>query len=67
MGRFVNPTKEIAQESDVDGVLAFESFDAMDEFDYNGHSPETIEVSGSTRERLIDAIIAGKRNYLTIQ
>ncbi len=32
-GSFVNPTKEVTQESDVDVVLAFESFDAMDEFD----------------------------------
>jgi hypothetical protein len=39
----------------------------MDEFDYNGHSPETIEVSGRTRERLADTTIAGKRKYLTIQ
>ncbi|WP_245800225.1 nucleotidyltransferase family protein [Haladaptatus litoreus] len=32
-GSFVTPTKEVTRESDVDVVLAFESFDTMDEFD----------------------------------
>jgi hypothetical protein len=31
-GSFVNPTKEVTQASDVDVILAFESYDAMDEF-----------------------------------
>ena len=56
-GRFVNPTKEVTRESDVDVVLAFESFDAIDEFDYDGRYPETIEVGGITRE--LDLIIGG--------
>ena len=53
----MNPTKEVTQESDVDVVLAFESFDAMDEFEYDGRSPETIVVGGITRE--LDLIIGG--------
>ncbi|WP_254663341.1 hypothetical protein [Haladaptatus sp. W1] len=52
-GRFVNLTKEVTQVSDV--VLAFESFDAMDEFEYDGRYPETIAVDGITRE--LDLII----------
>ncbi|WP_435158058.1 hypothetical protein [Haladaptatus sp. DFWS20] len=56
-GNFVNPTKEVTQASDVDVVLAFESFDAMDDFDYDGRSPETIKVGGITRE--LDLIIDG--------
>ncbi|WP_423743116.1 hypothetical protein V5735_00175 (plasmid) [Haladaptatus sp. SPP-AMP-3] len=47
-GSFVNPTKEITQESDVDVVLSFESVDAMDEFDYDGRYPETIVAGGIT-------------------
>jgi hypothetical protein len=46
----VNPTKEITQESDVDVVLAFETDEAIDEFEYDGRYPETIEVGGITRE-----------------
>ncbi|WP_266082520.1 hypothetical protein [Haladaptatus caseinilyticus] len=56
-GSFVNPTKEVTRESDVDVVLAFESFDAMDEFEYDGRYPETIEVGGVPRE--LDLIIGG--------
>jgi hypothetical protein len=39
-GSFVTPMKEVTRESDVDVVLAFESFDAMDEFDYDRRYPE---------------------------
>lgn len=45
-GSFVNPTKEVTQASDVDVILAFESYDAMDEFEYDGRYPETIKVGG---------------------
>lgn len=38
-------------------VLAFESFDAMDKFEYDGRYPETIQVGGITRE--LDLIIGG--------
>ncbi|WP_281247724.1 hypothetical protein [Haladaptatus litoreus] len=44
----MNPTKDITRESDVDVVLAFESFGAMDEFDYDGRSTETITVGSIT-------------------
>ncbi|MCO8245406.1 MULTISPECIES: hypothetical protein [unclassified Haladaptatus] len=54
---FVNLTKEVTQESDVDVVLAFEIDEAIDEFDYDGRHPETIETGGSTRE--LDLIIGG--------
>jgi hypothetical protein len=56
-GSFVNPTKEVTRESDIDVVLAFESFGAMDEFEYDGRYPETIEVGGIIRE--IDLISGG--------
>ncbi|WP_435158558.1 hypothetical protein [Haladaptatus sp. DFWS20] len=32
-GSFVTPTKDVTQESDVDVVLAFETDEAIDEFD----------------------------------
>jgi hypothetical protein len=56
-GSFVNPTTEVTQESDVDVVLAFETYEAIDEFDDDGLYPETIKVSGITRE--LDLIIGG--------
>ncbi|MFH5800437.1 hypothetical protein [Haladaptatus sp. CMAA 1911] len=57
-GTFCEPDRGNHQrESDVDVVLAFESFDAIDEFDYDGRFPETIEIGGITRE--FDLIIDG--------
>ncbi|SIR69781.1 hypothetical protein SAMN05421858_3413 [Haladaptatus litoreus] len=56
-GNFVNPTKKVTQESDVDDILAFESFNAMEEFDYDRHSPETIAVGSIPRE--LDFFIGG--------
>ncbi|WP_458209726.1 hypothetical protein [Haladaptatus sp. NG-SE-30] len=53
----MNPTKEVTRESDVDVVLAFKGLDAMDEFEYDGRSPETIAVRDITRE--LDLIIGG--------
>jgi hypothetical protein len=31
-GIFVNPTKDVTHENDVDVVLAFETYEAIDEF-----------------------------------
>ncbi len=56
-GSFVNPDKEITEESDIDIILAFATHDAAGDFNYDGRDPATVTVGGV--ERPIDIVVGG--------
>lgn len=56
-GSFVNPEKTVTEESDIDIILAFESREALDQFQYDGRSPATVTVGGT--DRPVDIVVGG--------
>lgn len=56
-GSFVNSEKDVTPDSDIDIILAFESYEAIDHFSYDGRTPATVSVGGI--DRPVDIVIGG--------
>lgn len=56
-GSFVNPEKDVIPDSDIDIILAFESYEATKQFNYDGRNPATVNVGGI--DRPVDIVVGG--------